>query len=61
MPVVRVVAELWQTRTNFIPFFFLLEIDEFHGFPAFPLLFWHERFLLCRISCLQVDLEKRNN
>ena len=36
----------------------LLKIDEFHGFPAFPLLFWHERFLLCQILCLQVDLEK---
>ena len=36
----------------------LLKIDEFRGFPAFPLLFWHERFLLCQISCLQVDLKK---
>ena len=39
----------------------LLKMDEFRGFPAFPLLFWHERFLLCRILCLQVDLKKRNN
>ena len=36
----------------------LLKIDEFHGFPTFPLLFWHERFLLCRIVRLQVDLQK---
>ena len=39
----------------------LLEIDEFCGFPAFSLLFWHERFLLCQILRLQVDLGKENN
>ena len=42
-----------------ILFPFLLKIDKFHDFPAFPLLFWHERFLLCRISCLQVDLKRK--
>ena len=42
-----------------ISFLSLLEIDEFRGFPAFSLLFWHERFLLCRISHLQVDLRKK--
>ena len=36
----------------------LLEIDEFRSFPAFSLLFWHERFLLCQTLHLQVDLEK---
>ena len=36
----------------------LLEIDKFCGFPAFPLLFWHERFLLCQILHPQVDLKK---
>ena len=34
-------------------------MDEFCSFPAFPLLFWHERFLLCQISRLQVDLKKK--
>ena len=33
-------------------------MDEFCSFPAFPLLFWHKRFLLFQISCLQVDLKK---
>ena len=37
----------------------LLKMDEFHGFPAFPLLFWHERFLLFQISRLQVDLKNK--
>ena len=37
----------------------LLKIDKFHGFPAFPLLFWHKKFLLCQILHLQVDLEKK--
>ena len=36
----------------------LFKIDEFCSFPAFSLLFWHERFLLCQILRLQVDLEK---
>ena len=36
-------------------------MDEFHSFPAFPLLFWHERFVLFRILHLQVDLKKKNN
>ena len=34
-------------------------MEEFCGFPAFPLLFWHERFLLFRILRLQVDLKKK--
>ena len=47
-------------RLKQISFLSLLEIDEFHGFPAFSLLFWHKRFLLCQISRLQVDLRKKN-
>ena len=35
-------------------------MDKFRGFPAFPLLFWHEGFLLFQISRLQVDLKKNN-
>ena len=35
------------------------KMDEFRGFPAFPLLFWHERFVSFRILRLQVDLEKK--
>ena len=34
-------------------------MDEFRGFPAFPQLFWHERFVLFRILHLQVDLKKK--
>ena len=34
-------------------------MDEFCSFPAFPLLFWHERFVLFQISRLQVDLKKK--
>ena len=35
------------------------KMDEFRGFPAFPLLFWHERFVSFRILHLQVDLKKK--
>ena len=50
---------LSYSRLVQISFPSLLKVDKFRGFPAFPLLSWHERFLLFQISCLQVDLKKK--
>ena len=50
----RVTVDSWEFRSLLVK-----KMDEFHGFPAFPLFLWHKRFALFQISCLQVDLEKK--
>ena len=57
MPMVRVVVNLWWTRVNFVPF--LVKMDKFHGFPAFPLLFCMKNFYCVEFcACKQISKEK---
>ena len=55
--VARGIVNLWWTRVNFIPF----PVENRTNFAAFLLfsVVLHERFLMCRISRLQADLERK--
>ena len=47
MPVVSDLSSF--SKFTQISFPSCQEMDKFHGFPTFPLLFWHERFVpTCR-------------
>ena len=55
--VARGIVNLWWAHANFIPF----PVENRTNFAAF-LLFYvvlHEGFLLCQISRLQADLERK--
>ena len=57
--VARGIANLWWTRVNFVPF----PVENRTNFVVFLLfsVVLHERFLLCQISHLQADLERKTN
>ena len=58
MPVVSVLSDFSKFARISFPSS-EKKMDEFRGFPTFPLLFWHERFVSFQISRLQVDLKKK--